>query len=390
MKSLFFDIVNKNKKIDLYLDDYSLLKPLSIYIDKYNEFKNKNLSEKDIVYINHTIFNNYGYLSKSRSINLIADGTASWNFFEQKVLDFLVNEKVGFDNVTKTFPLLNQIRNDLKDNDNFNKFSLSLYKNAGGLIIFSLISSFGIIEGRIQESKYFLAGTNTILDFNDFSKKEYNPELISNTKNGFFDPYFSIDADIINLYKNFSIESKNLFLKIFNIPLETKDILKNKKSIVYSGRLIESEEILENECKIILNLYKLHQNNKTLDLQIIYKAHPRESENYKNLIKDKLTNLDNSFDSNKCLVFLNKNIPMEYYLLEGFLFSDETLNSEIHYYAGYSTLVYFMNAANLDNNISKIIVNNNDFNLIKKWNGYPSRVFPKDKLATLDSLLIIR
>ncbi len=391
----------ENKQFDLFIDDFSMFHALSGYIDTYNRYKNGQETPERMREVNQRIFQNYGYLSKARSLNIVSDGTSSWYFYQQKYLDFLTNSGVGFDPETKTYPLLTRIRDDLRKTNlaQLDEKTLSERDNLGGLILFSLVGGFKTVENtNVQQNKFFVAGTNTILDFNDFSPiKAKRPGVISDKGqiDQFFDPYHSVDIGLIEVYRSFTEASKQLFLGMFNIASAvSKDFLRDKTSVVYSGRLWEGNDgIIPSEAKIIINLYKSNVAQAGTTLQVVYKNHPRETAGYQDLMYTKLEELKNAdtsltnFQPKTNVIFLNKDVPMEYYVLEGFTNSDATLNSTVLYYSAFSTLIYLLNAAKLDASIAKVIVSQSDVdNAVGYFNGYPSRLFAVDKLMLSDEL----
>ncbi|WP_033159687.1 hypothetical protein [Mycoplasmoides alvi] len=388
MEPIINDVLSRNKVIDSYFDDYALLKPLSFYLDKYNQYKDQTIPESELNNINSLIYENYKILFNTRSINLIADGTASWDFYDPKYYNFLNDFKIGYDNENQCFPLLNYTRDEISKsfNDSYWNTELKDKKNSGGILLFSLISSFKKIN-NIQQCKYFVAGTNTLLDLNETKTNQYPSTMIPDyiIQKGFWDPYYSINSKIISLYNSFNLDTKKLFLSILNINEQSKEILKNKKSIIYSGVLMENDNLLLSECQRIIKLYNIHKDaNKTT--QIVYKAHPRENNNYQESIKKKLKEIEPTFDVENSISFLDKSVPMEYFVMEGFTKSDPSINSDVIYYSGFSTTVYLLDGDNLANTIYQVIVSNDNFNLIRKWNGYPSRVFPNNKIITNDLL----
>ena len=369
------EIKGNNKKVDIYLDDYRLLKPLSKYreiIDDETEVKNANIN----------IMNKFAFLGLCRSVNMFADGTASWGFFSSKIYELINYLSIPYDWSTQSYPKINELRREMYVNGISNlSFKDELF--SGLIILQSLVSANYKDENGIQVSKFFLPGTDTILDLN--SSASLNSQEI---KRQVFDPYYSLDASIIMSYKNLSEESKNLFHAIFNVTPQSKEFMNGKTSIIYSGRNIadHGDDVLTAEAKRIINLYKINGGLTDNNVQVVFKGHPRDTDDYDNKIKNKITQLDSSLNPDVWLKFLNRKIPMEYYVFDGFLSSDATVNRKVIYYSGLSTIFYFLQAAGLDKDVKNVIVSNSDMNNILKWNGYPSRVF-KDQIILSETEL---
>lgn len=97
---------------------------------------------------------------------------------------------------------------------------------------------------------------------------------------------------------------------------------------------------------------------------------------------DKINLLYGKEDASNWLKFLNKANPFEYYVFEGFISSDPSINQIVKYFAAFSTTIYFIDANNQLNDIEKIIVSEGDLNYIKYYNGYPSSIFSIDRVIS--------
>ncbi len=392
-------LAEAGKKIDLYLDDYTLFKPLDNYIGAYGSYLKNETSFAPVAAANEAIYRNYAYLAKTRSINLIFDGRASWEFYSRKFMDFMVASGIGMHQGTKTYPQLALLRETLGESDGTGSEKSAQFagENLGGMILLALISG-NQAPGKapVRQAKYFVAGTNTILDFNDFgATKNDLPTLLGDKPPAgkFFDPYRSIDGDIIGLYRSFAADTKRLFLSVFSISSVSREILRNKTNVVYSGSLWSSAGVFDSEAKTIIALYRANESQAIRPLQIVYKNHPRESGGYQERMWLRLDGLKSQdpglvrFEPRRDVVFLDKDVPMEYYVLEGFADSDASLNNSVLYYSGYSTLVYFLNAARLDGSIAKVIASRATVEgSVNRYNGYPSRVFPAGRLISPEQI----
>ncbi|WP_027124272.1 hypothetical protein [Mycoplasmoides pirum] len=381
----FNNITNRNLVVDFYLEDFQIMN----FAERYINIINNSVSELSAA--NEKIFNGISLLLKMRSVNMIADGNTAFSKFSTSFFNFLNQTNNYWDQNYYGYPLSESIRNIFSKNDKAKIEELRKNRYYGGLILQALFTLQKNDKNGVYFAKYFLPGCESILDMNDPNGKA--TELSNVIKqNNYFDPFYSVDANIIDLYDSFTLESKKLFLDIFKIVDQDQSILNNKKSIIYSGRLISynnnlDNSILEDEAKRILKLYNLNGGINNSNLQLLFKAHPREDElTISKTLIDKINEIDPNINVNSWLKFLNKNVPMEYYIFSGFLKSIPEKNREIIYYAGYSTTIYIIVSAGLTNSIKNVIVSDNDMNYINRFNGYPSRVFPENKLVTNNEL----
>lgn len=371
----------KDKKVDIYLDDYAILKTLESYYSLVS-------SNKSVDSANALILDNYSFLSEMNSINLIADGTASFRFYDDNFVKGMALTGNAFDNQTNSYKLSDEIRKDLYlKNISKNKL-LNMSNYSGALLLQSFITSFKPLnDSNTIPTKYFNPGTTTIVDMNS------NASLaLSSLKNTglFFDPYFSVSANIIGFFKSFNSESLKLFqaaLSIVDVEDKTA-LMSNRISLVYSGRLMDTDEILTGEAKRIISMYKNENsveretidNPNPLSIQVLFKAHPRQADDYQTKLINKINELYGKVEASTWLKFLNKSNPFEFYVFEGFISSDPSDNQIIKYYAGYSTTVYFIDSNNQLDDIQKIIVSDSDLDRIKYYNGYPSSIFSLDRV----------
>lgn len=361
----------KDKKVDIYLDDYAILKTLESY---YSLIEN----DKSVDLANQLILDNYSFLSQMNSINLIADGTASFRFYDNSFAKGLALTGNVFDNSTNSFKLSDQIRQDLYLGNISKSELLNKNKYSGALLLQSFVTSFAPLnDSKTMPTKYFNSGTTTIIDMNS-----NNSLALSSLKNSglFFDPYFSVSANIIGFFNSLKAESRTLFQDALSISdvQDKNSLMSNKISLVYSGRLMESDEILTQEAKRIIR--ETIDNQNLLPIQVLFKAHPRESSDYQTKLINKINSLYGKEDASNWLKFLNKANPFEYYVFEGFISSDPSVNQIVKYYAAFSTTIYFIDANNQLNDIEKIIVSGKDLDYIKYYNGFPSSIFSIERV----------
>lgn len=251
----------KDKKVDIYLDDYAILKTLESYYSLIESDKSVNLA-------NQLILDNYSFLSKMNSINLMADGTASFRFYDNRFVKGLALTDNAFDNKTNSFKLSDQIRQELYLGNVSKNELLNKNKYSGALLLQSFVTSFTPLnDSNIIPTKYFNPGTTTIIDMNSD-----NSLALSSLKNTglFFDPYFSVSANIIGFFNSFNPETNKLFQDALNIKdVEDKNsLMSNKISVVYSGRLMDTDELLTQEAKRIISMYK---NENSLERERDYR-----------------------------------------------------------------------------------------------------------------------
>lgn len=373
----------KDKKVDIYLDDYAILKTLESYYSLIE-------SDKPVDVANQSILDNYSFLSEMNSINLIADGTASFRFYDNSFVKGMALTDNVFDNKTNSFELSDQIRQGLYLGNLSKDELLNRSKYSGALLLQSFVTSFTPLnDSNIIPTKYFNSGTTTIIDMNS-----NNSLALSSLKNSglFFDPYFSVNANIIGFFNSFKAESRKLFQEALSITdVEDKNsLMSNKISVVYSGRLMDTDEILTQEAKRIISMYQNENrleretidNKNLLPIQVLFKAHPRQPDDYQTKLIDKINSLYGKEDASNWLKFLNKANPFEYYVFEGFISSDPSVNQIVKYFAAFSTIIYFIDSNDQLNDIEKIIVSESDLNYIKYYNGYPSSIFTLDRVIS--------
>ena len=365
---------NRNKKVDFYIDDFRLLHPMRGYFNSTND-------EEKIKDINNQIFNNFRFLGYCRSINMFSDGSAAWGFWDQTTYNLMKLCEIWYDYKLGLYPKSNMILKEMQSS-NLKELSFLEEKYSGGLLLLSLVTSNYKDDSGVQANKYFLPGTDTILDFN--STGNMNSDEI---KRQVFDPYYSLNAGLIESYSFLNENSKNLFHSVFNVTKQSKDFMNNKTSIIYSGRnLADNPNILESEAKRIINIYEKNNGLNDSSVQVVFKGHPRDTDDYLNRLKNKIKELNSSLTPENWLTSIDRKIPMEYYIFDGFLVSDESLNRKVIYYSGYSTSFFFLQAAGMDKVVKNVIVSNSDRENVLRWNGYPSRVF-KDGILLHESEL---
>ncbi|WP_156940223.1 hypothetical protein [Mycoplasmoides alvi] len=395
-------ITSQNKVVDFYLEDFQVMTFVTKYIDSYIIGTNADLYKA-----NDAILSQIGILAKMRSINMIADGTTAFDNWRTDISKLLFETKNYWDDANKEYCLSSWIRETIKSGDEKALSELKNYKYYGALILESLFTMQFPDKDGILPTKYFTPGCETILDINDNALP--SSCLDQKVKNlSYFDPYYTVNADIIDVYASYNVDSKKLFLDSFGIFEQNQNILNNKTSVIYSGRLMHlnnvntpDDSIITEEAKRVMKLYELEINRgvKPENLQILFKAHPREldetiKDSVDGLLIKKINDLRSSSssfnnsipDATGWLKFLNNKTPMEYYVFAGFLKSDPSKNREVLYYAGFSTTVYMIVGAHLGDSIKQVIVSDAELNLVNKWNGYPSRVFPKNKITTNEEL----
>lgn len=245
----------KDKKVDIYLDDYAILKTLEIYQSLVKDGKSVSSA-------NELILDNYFFLSQMNSINLMSDGSASFRFYDDSFVEGMLLTKNAFDNKTNSFKLSDEIRKDLYLGNISKTELLNGSEYSGALLLQSFVTSFTPLnDSNIIPTKYFNPGTTTIVDMNSS-----NSLALSLLKNSglFFDPYFSVNANIIAFFKSLKLESKKLFQSALSIDnVEDKNtLMSNKISAIYSGRLMYNDEILTQEATRIINIYKNEKSSE--------------------------------------------------------------------------------------------------------------------------------
>ncbi|MGL5521737.1 MAG: hypothetical protein ACRDAW_00505 [Metamycoplasmataceae bacterium] len=353
---------NQNKKIDFYADDYLLLSSIKFLMEELNRSNFYSVSGWNKVKERFT--NNFSILNKMDSINLFADGTASMNFFSNSLYNAFLfsgnklepNNKYLSQTITNSFNI-----NDFHD--------LMLY-----LLSFVTTNEKG---NNIQKTKYFLPTRQMVNEAN------FPDSILLNNKNkdDFFNPYNSLEADLISFCKTFTFKSKQILNNVFSKePLDNNEFLfmENNTNYIYSGRLLENPEIVISEAKKLLEIKKIAIDNNIINYNIIFKGHPRD-ENIISKLKVAINKLDPS-DNAEWLHVINPKIPYEIYLVNGIFSNDTTKNKIVKLFTTFSTINLFLYAEDPSlENIENILVNQKEVDDINYYFTSNSLIFPKNK-----------
>lgn len=367
LKFFLYDINNKfdkTKKYHYYTDDYSLMKIIDI--DQIvTKRKILNFIDTYLQFINFT------------SINLIADGTASYNFWKDSFYKFFKKDLLALDENLGTYTSYKILEN-MKDEIFLEKTKQWLLKDGQNYKIFIAVLLTTYNVDGIVTTNYFVPSTSMIIDFNNSSSESLS---LNDKYNEYFDPYNSLNLNFIELFNSLNNESFEKFFKIFktNNPNVFSDEFENSYNIIYTGSLIDNDKgILEKETNRLINLYEKYKD--VSKLKIWFKGHPRDSDD---LIESLTNNLIVKGYQNASDWFygLDKTIPMELYLASDLFQATE--NKTIVMYTTFSTYVLFLECDNKLDLIEKIIVSESDLKTINYIYGDPSEsiCFPENKLT---------
>ena len=127
-----------------------------------------------------------------------------------------------------------------------------------------------------------------------------------------------------------------------------------------------------------------HPNNS--NIIVWFKGHPRDSDILSKL-REAVLRITNGEDDGSWIEVLDHEIPFEFYSISNVFAPDIANNKEVFVFTTYSTLVLTMYGANQSDYIAKIIIDNESFfsyNRIIEIYGIDSKIFPNDKLTTLE------
>ncbi|MGL5357736.1 MAG: hypothetical protein ACRC9U_01595 [Metamycoplasmataceae bacterium] len=355
----------QNKKIDFYADDYLLLNSIKFLMDELNKTSFYNISGWNKV--KERFAKNFSILNGVNSVNLFADGTASMNFFSNTLYDAFLFSGNKLESNNK------YLSQTITDSSGINDFhDLMLY-----LLSFVTTNEKG---NNIQTTKYFLPTRQMVNEAN------FPDSILLNNKkeNDFFNPYNSLEADLISFCKALNIESKQLLNNVFSKEkLNENDFLfmENNTNYIYSGRLLNMPDIVLAEARKLLEIKKIATNNPNIkNYNIIFKGHPRdEIQDIIDKLKVAIKRLDPS-DNAEWLHVINPKIPYEIYLVNGIFSNDPSKNKIVKLFTTFSTINLFLYAEDpsLDN-IENILVNQKEVDDINYYFTSNSLIFPKNK-----------
>ncbi|MDK2819820.1 MAG: hypothetical protein KFW07_03210 [Mycoplasmataceae bacterium] len=364
---------NEGKKIDLYIDDVFLMRPITTVIRHFTE--NDFYSTRDFEQIKNNLINNFQNLNNLNSINMFGDGTASVDFYNNSVYNaFLLAKNEIIDNKYKSSKFLNIENKDIYENINGIE-DLILY-----LTYFITTNNKGNLE---EKTKFFLPSKQMVDEIN----LDGANVLDLNIENkDFFNPYNSLEADLIAFCRTFDPELANdlyNILKVKDFNNDDYNFMDNSINHVLSGRLLQTEEIIKEEAQKLVNLYNEITKDPAIDpkkVNIIFKGHPRNAIPH---IKDSLNwaikGITGSGDP-EWLKIVNPTIPYELYLINGVFMSDESKNKVVQLYVGYSTINLFLYADDPSlKDIKDILINQKEDATINSNFSKESKMFPSTK-----------
>lgn len=363
-----------NKKYHLFCDDYQILKMTNYKLDTIQKKKN-------------FVKSFYFLLKNFSSLNMIADGTASAYFWDNSFYNKFQNKLLEFNETFQIY--MNAIQNlkSLKQMDIENFYNWINDDNYYIFILMLCVSNYGekirnekpsFYDGNLIQTNFFVPTTDMIIDLNNKSSS-----LLSNNDdfNEYFDPYYSLNIDYINFFKSFDDMTKNKFLKLFKIESDFNKIendLRNSTNIIFSGKKLNDKNIIIDQANKLISLF--NDNKNIENLKIWFKGHPKDTNDIYNVLYNKIYEITG--EKPTWFHVLDHVVPMEYYVSSGLLTNNISENKKIYIYSSFSTYVLFIEGSRMYDIISKILVNESDFQLIQKifGNSFESICFPIDKI----------
>lgn len=354
-------IITKNKEIDFYSDDFFIFKTIELLLQNIKQLYYNSLLKINII---KNIYNCFNKLEKMKSINMFSDGTLSVYFYSKLFYEnflFIGNKIANEKYVSENFSWSNN--NQTIDNLMMFMYSLIVTNKKGN---------------DQQKTKYFLATTELVNEVN-----EKTTAILETKCNDFFDPYNSLEADIISFCKTFNNDSQIILNSIFSKTIfnpSDYEFMDNNYNFVYSGRKLTYEN-LDSEVRKLLNIKQEIEKKGIKNYNVIFKGHPRDSDKdtLQKKLRSKINEFDNS-DDGSWLFTIEPKIPYEIYLTNGTFSNNIEKNKVVLLYTTFSTINLFLYAE--DQNlkmIEKILLNETEVGEIKFMFGENSKIFPKEK-----------
>lgn len=358
----FLNDINNNfddkKNYHLFCDDFQIIRMSKQKPTKSQHYEN-------------FVKSFYQILKNFNSINMIADGTASAQFWNNSYYQKFQNEFLELDKKTNMYQnaIKEMSRLKMLDEKEFLDWSKQSSNNPG--LFLSMLTTLYSYDNKnypqdLLKTNFFVPTTNMIKDVNNTSSKvlTYNDKF-----NEYFDPYFSLNLNFLSLFRNLNLEFQNIFLSFFKITINKQEIenkLNNAVNIVYSGRKLISSEIINQQAMRLIKLNEIHKNDGE-NVKIWFKGHPNDSNDIYNVLANKIQEITGEFP--KWFNVLEKSIPIEFYISTGILKSDNTKNKVVKLYTTFSTFVLFLETDNQYDLIQKILVSEKELEDINFYFG---------------------
>lgn len=362
-----------DKKIDGYFDDYSFMTKILLYVNGLNAPINRL-----------QIYNEFSLFAKLESMNFFSDGTKSVEFFEEPIKKAFLLSNNLYDSESKNYANAKMMRENVKNN----KISKEEFLKGNNALLFltSLITN---DFSNSSSTKYFLPTTDFISEINRPDGNNYK-----NGTNDVFSPFNSLNLDVISFIKNLNQKDIKQILKIkedFD-PSYYIGEMNGKDNYVYAGTLLDTPTTLRSNANTLIAIRKYAQkttpNIENHDKIVVwFKGHPRDTSNIQAKLKDEVKKITNGADDGSWIRVLDHEIPFEFYSVFNVFTPDPSMNKNVFIFTSYSTLVMMSYAENQGNEIAKIIIDNSSIysiNRIINLYGENSKIFPKDKLTTLE------
>lgn len=405
------DIKGEGKVADVYIDDFHLARSVTRYgtADKGAD-------------VNKAVVSTYGVLALARSVNQICDGNGAFGFFDDTHWKSLQAAGFSYDPESRSWPEADKVRQELADayakngQSGFADAFISQYaseqpgKNPALAALWSLMAASHADANGVSPARYFVPGTDTIIDLNSHQEGSSStlmaPEMVPSA--GWWDPYFSVDADFMGLYAGLTEDSKLLVVNsVSGKSLAAADlnpsVMDGHDNILYSGMLM-SDGLFNQTCtepalvaKLFSEVYDPTAGNAAdgqPEQLFWYKMHPREGKTQAEFTAevDKQSaamNL-NLPPAATWLKYLDQAVPIEMWLLQGFGSSEAASGRTVKYYSGFSTSAYVLRADKAEQSFAPaayLFSQGVMKQFVNVWNGYPSLTFPDGQIRITDDIL---
>lgn len=360
-----------NTKIDGYLDDYSYMEKILLYLKGINS----------PIY-RLQIYDEFALFSKLQTINFFSDGTKSVEYFSETIKKAFLLSGNLYDQNQKNYVKAKNIREGVR-NETIDKKEFIEGNNAL-LFLTSLITA---DFSDINKGKYFLPTTDFIGEVNRPDGNNFK-----DGRNDVFSPYNSLNLNVIEFIRTLNQKDIKKIMKISETfdPKYYIDQMNGFDNYIYAGTLLDTPDRVKNNIETLLAIKKYAETDTSSQnpnkIRVWFKGHPRDKDIEKKL-RDAIIELTSGQDDGSWIMVLDHTVPFEFYSIFDVFSPDPINNKKVFVFTTYSTLVLMMYAAQLDKEITKIIIDNSSlysYDKIVDLYGKDSKIFPSDKLTTLE------
>ena len=289
-----------------------------------------------------------------------------------------INNQINIDGVYNSSLKTKEIGNLFIEGKHDESFRLFNQDYNPSLFINGLINT-NIKGNSYEKTKFFMISTQSVVEINS---KDTSALTLNNKENDFFDPYNTLNSNLISLVKTFSNDMMADLFSSFNkeaLNITDFNFMNNHDNYIYSPAIMNNQLEIDVEANSVIKIYnEAIIDSPTKNIQIILKGHPRDS-NILNKIKSGIKKLNPSFDLS-ILFELNSSIPYELYLISGIFDSNPLKRKNVGLYQAFSTIGSMMYSENRQDDILKFYVNDFGKNWLDDFSGSKSKIYPQNKI----------